>query len=189
MPGTRMPEHLGTLFARSATGLGLAALGLAALVALTGCYARRPIPTDAVPSAPQATAQPAEAAAVPAQAEQAPAAAPAPVQAAPEPAAPAAQKLDAAEAPAAQATQTASASAALRQEYVQIGAFATETNAQGALTWLKAKGFDSARVVRVEQGQGMLFRVQAGPFQDLMAAHKVLDVLKRDWPQAFIPGD
>ena len=188
MPGTRRPEHLGTLFARSATGLGLAALGLATLVALSGCYARRPIPTDAVPSAPQATAtpvtaQPAEAAAAPAQAEPAPVAAPAPSQTSPEPATPAAQKMDTAEA------QTAQTAAALRQEYVQIGAFATETNAQGALTWLKAKGFDSVRVVRVEQGQGVLFRVQAGPFQDLMAAHKVLDVLKRDWPQAFIPGD
>lgn len=161
MPGTSMYKRSHVLCASGAAGLGLAALGLAALIALGGCYARRSIPTDAAPSAQQSTAAPI--AATPSKAQPAEAvAAPAPVQA---------------------------EQAALRQDYVQIGAFATEANAQGALTWLKGRGFEAARVVRVEQGQAALFKVQAGPFQDLAAAHKALEVLKPDWPQAFIPVD
>lgn len=78
---------------------------------------------------------------------------------------------------------------ALRPAIVQIASFSTEKNAQGALAWLKEKGYSEARVVRVEQGQTVYHRVQAGPFQDLDAARKALEELKTDWPQAFIPAD
>jgi len=77
----------------------------------------------------------------------------------------------------------------VRPAIVQIASFSTEKNAQGALAWLKDKGYSEARVVRVEQGQTVYHRVQAGPFQDLDAARKALEELKNDWPQAFIPAD
>lgn len=95
----------------------------------------------------------------------------------------AAQKLDAAQAAAAQAV------AAPRTAMVQIASFTTEKNAQGALAWLREKGYAEARVVRVEQGPAVFHRVQAGPFQDLAAARKALEELKAQWPQAFIPAD
>ena len=95
----------------------------------------------------------------------------------------AAQKLDAAQAAATQAATTP------RAAMVQIASFTTEKNAQGALSWLKEKGYAEARVVRVEQGQAVFHRVQAGPFQDLAAARKALEELKAQWPQAFIPAD
>ena len=72
---------------------------------------------------------------------------------------------------------------------VQIASFSTEKNAQGALSWLKEKGYTETRLVRVEQGQTVYQRVQAGPFQDLAATRKALEELKADWPQAFIPAD
>jgi hypothetical protein len=77
----------------------------------------------------------------------------------------------------------------VRPAIVQIASFGTEKNAQGALSWLKEKGYSESRVVRVEQGQTVYHRVQAGPFQDLDAARKALEELKADWPQAFIPAD
>lgn len=77
----------------------------------------------------------------------------------------------------------------VRPAIVQIASFSTEKNAQGALSWLKEKGYSESRVVRVEQGQTVYHRVQAGPFQDLDAARKALEELKADWPQAFIPAD
>ena len=72
---------------------------------------------------------------------------------------------------------------------MQIGAFGTEKNAQVAMAWLKEKGFDAARMMRVEQGQSVLYRVRTGTFQDLAAASKALETLKADWPKAFIPAD
>ena len=95
------------------------------------------------------------------------------------------------------AEQAAAAKKAAEQEAhaapkipaVQIASFTTEKNAEGALSWLKQKGYSEARVVRVEQGQTVYHRVQAGPFQDLDAARKALEELKTDWPQAFIPAD
>lgn len=175
MTGTAMQKQHGTLTA-------LALTALAALIALGGCSTRKPIPLDEPRIATQAPAeaQPAPVkaakAAKPAQAKAAPAK---PAEAEP---APASQEKDTAEAPAAPAV-------AERQNYVQVGAFGTAMNALGAVAWLKGKGFENSRMVRVEQGQGALFRVQAGPFQDLAAAHKALEVLKPDWPQAFIPLD
>lgn len=77
----------------------------------------------------------------------------------------------------------------VRPAIVQIASFGTEKNAQGARSWLKEKGYSESRVVRVEQGQTVYHRVQAGPFQDLDAARKALEELKADWPQAFIPAD
>ena len=65
----------------------------------------------------------------------------------------------------------------------------TEKNAEGAVAWLKERGYAEARIVRVEQGQTAYLRVQAGPFQGYAPARKALDELKKDWPQAFIPGD
>ncbi|MDO9083254.1 MAG: SPOR domain-containing protein [Humidesulfovibrio sp.] len=194
MPGTRLPKQSGPLAVQALT-----ALALAALLGLGGCSPRRPIPSDQ-PRARSAEPAPAAAALEPATVVAEPAAVvvettPAPVQAEPAsapllPAGPAPvqaiQEKDVADAPAA---QTAAAVQAARQYYVQIGAFGTEANAQGALTWLKGKGYEAARTVRVDQGQTVLFRVQAGPFQDLAAVHKALDALKADWPQAFIPGD
>jgi len=76
-----------------------------------------------------------------------------------------------------------------RVPVVQVASFTTEKNADAALAWLKSKGYAEARVVRVEQGQTVFHRVQAGPFQDLAAARKALEELKADWPQAFIPAD
>jgi len=78
---------------------------------------------------------------------------------------------------------------AVRPAIVQIASFNTEKNAQGALSWLKEKGYSESRVVRVEQGLTVYHRVQAGPFQDLDAARKALEELKITWPQAFIPAD
>jgi len=184
MPGTRLPKHSGIV----------SALVVAALLALPGCYARRPIPLDAPAARPQAPAQAPEAAPAKAEPEKPAEAAPAPAQAAPEqatpaeaaPQPPAIQEKDLTDAPAA---QTAPAAKTASQSYVQIGAFGTAMNALGAVAWLKEKGFETSRMVRVEQGQGTLFKVQAGPFQDLVAAHKALEVLKPDWPQAFIPVD
>jgi cell division septation protein DedD len=81
------------------------------------------------------------------------------------------------------------ATEAARPAIVQIASFNTEKNAQGALAWLKEKGYSESRVVRVEQGLTVYHRVQAGPFQDLDAARKALEELKVTWPQAFIPAD
>lgn len=209
MPGTRKAKYSSTLAA--------ALLTLAVLSALPGCYARRSIPSDPPGARAQSQAQD-EAVAAPATAAPAPAPAPteaaaatAPVQtavaeAAPAKAettsaqatpAPAAEPTPAAEPAAAQAepaapaqtAKTDAAPVALREYSVQIGAFGTEKNAQGAVAWLKEKGFDSARMVRVEQGQSVLYRVRTGAFQDLAAASKALETLKADWPQAFIPAD
>jgi cell division protein FtsN len=181
MPGTAMPKQHGiptTAFALTA---------LAALLALSGCSPRQPIPLD---QPRMTTKAPADVPAQPAPPTQVKAAKPAQAKAAPaKPAEPApAQEKDAAQAPAATAESTTPA-VAERQNYVQVGAFGTAMNALGAVAWLKGKGFENSRMVRVEQGQGALFRVQAGPFQDLAAAHKALEVLKPDWPQAFIPLD
>lgn len=106
-----------------------------------------------------------------------------PVAPVPSATASASQQLDAAHAAAVQAP------VAERPALVQIASFNTEKNAQGALSWLKQKGYAEARVVRVEQGQTVFHRVQAGPFQDLAAARKALEELRADWPQAFIPAD
>jgi hypothetical protein len=78
---------------------------------------------------------------------------------------------------------------AVRPAIVQIASFSTEKNAQGALAWLKERGYSESRVVRMEQGPTVYHRVQAGPFQDLDAARKALEELKVTWPQAFIPAD
>jgi len=72
---------------------------------------------------------------------------------------------------------------------VQIASFNAEKNAEAALTWLKDMGYAQTKKVRVEQGSAVYLRVQAGPFQDLATARKVLEELKTDWPQAFIPAD
>lgn len=187
MPGTAMQKRHGMLTALTLTALA----ALLALTALTGCSPRKPIPLDepriATTGPADAAAQPAPApaktakAVKPAQAKAAPAkpAESAPAQAEPTPVA---QEKNAAEEPKAPAV-------AERQNYVQVGAFGTAMNALGAVAWLKDKGYENSRMVRVEQAQGALFRVQAGPFQDLAAAHKALEVLKPDWPQAFIPLD
>lgn len=72
---------------------------------------------------------------------------------------------------------------------VQIASFSSEKYAQGALSWLREKGYSEARLVRVEQDQTVYQRVQVGPFQDPAATHKALEELKTVWPQAFIPVD
>lgn len=186
MPGTAMPKQHGSLNALAPTALA-ALLALTALA--TGCTPRQPIPLDqprlATKAPAEVEAKPAPApakvkAAKPAKAAPAKPAAPAEAEPGPAP-----QEKTATEAPAAQAAPAV----AERQNYVQVGAFGTAMNALGAVAWLKEKGYENSRMVRVEQGQGALFRVQAGPFQDLAAAHKALEVLKPDWPQAFIPLD
>lgn len=85
--------------------------------------------------------------------------------------------------PAEQAKQTA------HPLHVQMGSFTAEKNAEGAVAWLKANGYEASRVVRAEHEGTTLYRVQAGPYQDPATAHKVLDELKVHWPQAFIPAD
>ncbi|MDO9633024.1 MAG: SPOR domain-containing protein [Humidesulfovibrio sp.] len=188
MPGTAMQNKHGLLTALAPTAL--TAL-LAATLVVGGCAPRQPIPLDQpriVTKAPaEAEAKPAPVpprvkAAKPAQAKAAPVA----------PAAPAAP-MEAEPSPAIQEKATTDAPAAPavveRKIYVQVGAFGTAMNALGAVAWLKGKGYENSRMLRVEQGQGALFRVQAGPFQDLAAAHKALEVLKPDWPEAFIPLD
>ncbi len=189
MPGRSMNNT------RTATiTLPLTALAtLLALAALGGCSPRQPIPLDT----PRiATKAPDEALAQPEPAK--PKAPKAAKQAKATPAKPAEHKPGE---PAAAAEQTpvledkgvaetpAAPAVAERKNYVQVGAFGTAMNALGAVAWLKGKGFENSRMVRVEQGQGAVFRVQAGPFQDLAAAHKALEALKPDWPQAFIPLD
>lgn len=79
--------------------------------------------------------------------------------------------------------------AAPRAAVVQVGAFGTEKNAEAAMARLREKGFSELRVLRLERDQGVLHRVQAGPFQDLATARKALEELRNDWPQAFIPAD
>jgi cell division protein FtsN len=73
--------------------------------------------------------------------------------------------------------------------YVQIGSFATAKNAEGAVGWLKEKGYANARIVLMEQGATTYHRVQAGPYPSYAAARKILEELKEFWPQVFIPGD
>lgn len=94
-----------------------------------------------------------------------------------------------AKADAAEQAAKADPAAAPRTPVVQIASFTTEKNAEAARAWLTEKGYADARVARVEQGQTVFHRVQAGPFQDLAAARKALEELKADWPQAFIPAD
>lgn len=196
MPGTPFPRR------------SLALLALAALVVLPGCYARQAIPSDppgataAKPAPAKSTfvlkddvpkaelevkaesvkAEPVKAEAPkaePAKAE-APKAAPeqaAPVQAAPEQAKPA------------QDNATAAQDAAINTYYVQIGSFATAKNAEGAVAWLKEKGYAQARIVLMDQSGTTYHRVQAGPYPSYAAARKILEELKISWPQVFIPGD
>ncbi len=111
------------------------------------------------------------------------------VPAKPEPSEAAKAEQAAEQAAAAKKAAEQAAHAAPKIPAVQIASFTTEKNAEGALSWLKEKGYSEARVVRVEQGQTVYHRVQAGPFQDLDAARKALEELKTDWPQAFIPAD
>ena len=211
MPGTAMPKQHRPPCALAA----LALMALAgALLALPGCSPRKPIPLDQprlaarapgappieetpaeteaepapVPMKAAKTVKPAPAKPAPAQTETAAAAQTETATASPEKDAPEAAAASAPAATPAPAAQTAPA-VAERQTYVQVGAFGTAMNALGAVAWLKNKGYENSRMVRVEQGQGALFRVQAGPFQDLATAHKALEVLKPDWPQAFIPLD
>jgi len=181
MPGTIMPKNHGALAA-------LALAVLTALLTLNGCAPRQPIPLD----------QPRLATKVPAET---PAKAPAAAKRAPtqvkvtEKAAPAKTEAPVTLAPVIldsltpEAATGHNAPVAERPTYVQVGAFGTAMNALGAVAWLKGKGYENSRMVRVEQGQGALFRVQAGPFQDLASAHKALEALKPEWPQAFIPLD
>ena len=110
-------------------------------------------------------------------------------QAKPEPSDAAKAEQAADQADAAKKAAEQAAHAAPKTPAVQIASFTTEKNAEGALSWLKDRGYSEARVVRVEQGQAVYHRVQAGPFQDLDAARKALEELKSDWPQAFIPAD
>ncbi|MHC1752640.1 SPOR domain-containing protein [Humidesulfovibrio sp.] len=117
------------------------------------------------------------------------AAQPAQAVAKPEPSEAAKAEQAADQAAAAKKAAEQAAHTAPRTPAVQIASFTTEKNAEGALSWLKEKGYSEARVVRVEQGQTVYHRVQAGPFQDLDAARKALEELKSDWPQAFIPAD
>jgi cell division protein FtsN len=180
MPGAAMPKPHGLR-----PLLSLAALaGLLAL--LPGCSPRQPIPLDqpriatTAPVLAPTEAPPAPVKAAKPQAKAAPA-----KQAQQGDLAPVILDSLAPEAPA----TTSQPTVAERKNYVQVGAFGTAMNALGAVAWLKDKGFENSRMVRVEQGQGALFRVQAGPFQDLAAAHKALEELKPDWPQAFIPLD
>lgn len=151
-------------------------------------------PVDAKPAEAPASAEPVAKAteAAPTQEKQA---APAEVKAAepakaeavkPEPTPEA--KADAA-AEAAKSEPVAGPLPAPRVPVVQIASFTTEKNAEAASAWLKEKGYAQTRVVRVEQGQTVFHRVQAGPFQDPAAARKALEELKADWPQAFIPAD
>jgi cell division protein FtsN len=177
---------------RTATiALPLTALAaLLALAALGGCSPRQPIPLDTpriatkTPDEAPAPAKPK----APKAAKQAKAAPAKPAEHKPGEPAAAAEQTPALEDKG--ATESPSAPAvAERKNYVQVGAFGTAMNALGAVAWLKDKGYAESRMVRVEQGQGAVFRVQAGPFQDLAAAHKALEALKPDWPQAFIPLD
>jgi cell division protein FtsN len=118
-----------------------------------------------------------------------------PVQAEPvqaEPAKADEPKPEAAPAPKAQDNATASAAtseAPAGSYYVQIGSFATAKNAEGAVSWLKEKGYTQARIVLMPQGATTYHRVQTGPFPSYAAARKVLEELKLSWPQVFIPGD
>ena len=182
-----------------------ASLALATLQLLPACYARQPIasvppaepagtPVAAKKSAPVAVTVKPEPAAQPV-AE--------PVKTEPTKAEPAAQpvaepvaepaKTEPAQQNAtAEATAQASAQAPAKSEqeyYVQTGSFTTEKNAEGAVAWLKERGYAAVRIVRVEQGQTTYLRVQAGPFQGYAPTRNALDDLKKDWPQAFIPGD
>lgn len=176
------------------TARPLAVLALAALVSLSGCYPRQAIPLDA----PGAKAEPAKAEPPKAELEikpeisRAEAAEPAkaqptkaePAKAGPEQASPAAAPEQAA-----QDNATAAKDAALNTYYVQIGSFATAKNAEGAVAWLKEKGYAQARIVLMDQSGTTYHRVQAGPYPSYAAARKVLEELKPAWPQVFIPGD
>lgn len=210
MPG------LARIAKQALTVLALAAL-LPTL--LTGCYGGRasvPAPVQRTPEAEgrkarlereaaQAPAQVAAGAEVQPASEPAPEPAPA-LAAAPEakpeakpeartdakpepaPAPPATTKAETYAAPALSA-ETPAKELTLQGQYVQIASFGAEKNAENAVAWLKANGFESSRVVRVEQAGVTLHRVQAGPFQDPAAARGALDALKAQWPQAFIPAD
>lgn len=188
----------------------LTVLALAALLPalLTGCYGGRasvPAPVQRTPEAegrkarmereaaqaPAPMATLAEAQPEPAPVLEAkPEALPEKTDAKPEaaPSAPAATKAETYTAPPLNAEAPAK-ELTLQGQYVQIASFGAEKNAENAVAWLKANGFESSRVVRVEQAGVTLHRVQAGPFQDPAAARGALDALKAQWPQAFIPAD
>lgn len=145
--------------------------------------------TDPKPSNPPAASKPTE----PKAEAAAPKAVPAPEAKAEaskqQTAAPKPEPSPEAKADAAEQAAKADPAAVPRTPVVQIASFTTEKNAVAARAWLTGKGYEEARVARVEQGQTVFHRVQAGPFQDLAAARKALEELKADWPQAFIPAD
>ncbi len=202
MPGTPFAK-------RPLAVLALAALALA-LAALPGCYARQAIPSDppgataAKPATPKSAlvikddapkaeleikAESPKAEAAKAEVPKAEPAKTEAAKAAPEQAAPEQAKPAAAAPPAAQDNATAAQDAALNTYYVQIGSFATAKNAEGAVAWLKEKGYAQARIVLMDQSGTTYHRVQAGPYPSYAAARKILEELKISWPQVFIPGD
>jgi rare lipoprotein A len=70
--------------------------------------------------------------------------------------------------------------------YVQVGAFANKSNADGLATRIRKPG-RGARVVWADQTG--LWRVQAGPFDSLHKAESGADGMSAEFPNAFIVAD
>ncbi len=70
--------------------------------------------------------------------------------------------------------------------YIQVGSFKDEKNALKIYFFLKRKGFQGSRVLKVTSNRGIYYRVQAGEFLDIRRARYVLSHLVKEFPNAFI---
>ncbi len=70
--------------------------------------------------------------------------------------------------------------------YVQIGAFANKSNAEGLAARLRGQGL-GARLAWAEQLS--FWRVQAGPYGDLGKAERAAETMGADYPNAFVVAD
>lgn len=70
--------------------------------------------------------------------------------------------------------------------YVQVGAFANQSNAERLVAKLKGES-GAARVYFAEQVN--FWRVQAGPYSSLVKAEKAADALQRDYPNNFVVAE
>ena len=70
--------------------------------------------------------------------------------------------------------------------YVQIGAFGKETNAEGLVQTMGARGQKARNYFSTQVN---MWRVQVGPFPELSTAEKAADGLRGEFPFCFIVAD
>lgn len=73
--------------------------------------------------------------------------------------------------------------------YVQVGAFASRSNAENLVKRLAAQGYKGTRVVPSSKGGKTLYRVQAGAFADKAQAGDALKSLKGEFPTGHLVSD